>query len=308
LVPPEEAERERAALASQGGVSYESNQMALRGPHRLNAIQLPGIVADPVQFEPQTTVARGVNLDGQNSRNDYASEDGRTGIDNQLYRFMGCNAGWQGHEGFLFQYMMEGMRNGQLSILLQVDGIDNERNDREVYVTMLYSTDDMAKNGSGSEILHDYTFRPTTDPQYAHYFERVRGRIVDGVIITDPVEHFDFNVGRLGGPLPPGTGIADARMRIEMRPDRTIRGVLAGYVDWREISTMNATAIGEFSFGYEAPALYNSMRRNADGLRDPVTGEYSGISAAYDMDGVPAFVASPTPNIASAPNAAGGGS
>jgi hypothetical protein len=96
-------------------------------------------------------------------------------------------------------------------------------------------------------------------------------------------------------------------MRLELRPDGSLQGVLAGYTDWREVPTMNALAIGEFSFGYQQPALYNSLRRNADGLRDPVTGEYAGISAAYDLEGVPAFVARASPNVASASQSGGGG-
>jgi hypothetical protein len=95
-------------------------------------------------------------------------------------------------------------------------------------------------------------------------------------------------------------------MRIEVQPDGSIRGVLAGYADWRQPPTAQSVTIAEFSQGFQVPALYNSLRRNADGLRNPVTGEYDGISAAYDLEGVPAFVTSGTPNIAGVTNGAGG--
>jgi hypothetical protein len=36
--------------------------------------------------------------------------------------------------------------------------------------------------------------------------------------------------------------------------------------------------------------MYNALKRFADGLKDPDTGEYNGISSAYDVEGVPAFV------------------
>ncbi len=36
--------------------------------------------------------------------------------------------------------------------------------------------------------------------------------------------------------------------------------------------------------------MYNAARRAADGLPDHETGAYNGLSAAYEMEGVPAFI------------------
>ena len=36
--------------------------------------------------------------------------------------------------------------------------------------------------------------------------------------------------------------------------------------------------------------MYNALKRAADGMQDPVTGECNGISSAYDIEGVPAFI------------------
>jgi hypothetical protein len=36
--------------------------------------------------------------------------------------------------------------------------------------------------------------------------------------------------------------------------------------------------------------MYNAIRRAADGLQDPETGEYLGISAAWDLEGVAAYI------------------
>lgn len=75
--------------------------------------------------------------------------------------------------------------------------------------------------------------------------------------------------------------------------------MLSGYADWRDTPAMQGVTIAEFWQGFQMPALYNSLRRNADGLRNPVTGENDGISAVYDLEGVPAFVTPPTPAVAS---------
>jgi hypothetical protein len=292
---PEEATKERAALASQGGPSFQTGQMALRGPHRLNVVLLPGIVPDPGLAEPKTTVARGVNLDGRKSgHNKYVSEDGKqTGIDNKLYTVQGCIAGMQGHKAFGSQFVNSQMHDGQMAILIQVDGIDNMQNDKEVYVTTRYSVDPMAKSSSGGAILPNFTFRVSDMVQFTHVYSRVRGRIVDGAILTDAVPEYLLNLGVYSGTAV--LHLQQSRMRLEITSDGGLKGVIGGYRDWRSM----AAGGSEFYSGAQQPALYNSLRRNADGLRDPVTGEFDGISTAYDVEGVPAFVVDERPTTAS---------
>ncbi|HEY0959502.1 MAG TPA: hypothetical protein VGE05_09545, partial [Novosphingobium sp.] len=81
----------------------------------------------------------------------------------------------------------------------------------------------------------------------------------------------------------------DWQLRLELKPEGKIAGVFGGYRDWREMPTTQSTSGVEFYFGYQQPGLYNALRRNADGIKDPVTGEYDGISFAYDIEAVPAF-------------------
>jgi hypothetical protein len=303
LAGPEQAARERAVFTEQGGLpDFYNGQGALRGPHRLDVTAIPGIIPDPGLPEPQTEIAEGLNLDGSNGRGDYRSEDGAiTGIDNQLYRAMGCIPGFQ-RNGLITQYPNNQMRDGEYAILLEVAGIDDVRNDREIYLTLRYSTDAMAKNAAGSDILPDYTFHVANQPQYTHYFMRARGRIVDGAIVVGPIDHFDLNLGFNGQQF----NMSDARMRLDLREDGTLSGVVAGYRDWREIVSYYGSGMGEFVTNYEVPGFYQAMRRNADGLRNPVTGEYDGISTAYHIDAVPAFVVDRPAAIASVERGAGG--
>jgi hypothetical protein len=150
----------------------------------------------------------------------------------------------------------------------------------------------MAKAGVGGAILPDYSFRPSTNPEYAYYARRMRGRIVDGILTTDPVDRLDLNLGVYSNPGE--LKMYSARLRIALQPDGTIKGVLGGYLDWRGIVNMQRTSLGESYMGYQAPGVYYAMKRNADGLKNPLTGQYDGISAAYDIEGVPAIVVEPT--------------
>jgi hypothetical protein len=305
LMSKKDADKERAKLADSGGANYENGQMGLRGPHKFNACLLPGILRDPGHVAPQSRVAHGLNLDGDDGAADapsgtckhknYLSEDGRAGIDNQLFTVLGCVAGFQGHKGFLMQYSNEQRRNGLLSMLVEISGIDNGQNDDSVEVSLLYSLDPMAKNASGSEILPDYTFRITDDPRYTHYFARLHGRIVNGVVATDTVKQVQLNLG-----IDALVTFTDAAMRLQIMPDGNLKAVIGGYQDWHRIMQINATSNSEFHYGFQCPGLYNAFKRAADGMKDPVTGACDEISSAYDIEGIPAFIAPAQNNTAQA--------
>ena len=295
LLPPDIAAKEKVERDANGGVGYENGEMELRGPDRLNATLLPGIVRDPGLISPSTKLARGLDLDGHDGRGrtpggtcrheNFRSPDGRTGIDNQLFRVFGCVKGHMGHKGFHPQYANEQRRNGLLSVMVRIDGIDSFDNDDEVYVTILYSLDKMTKNADGSKILADYTYRLTDNPEYSHYAFRFPGRIEDGTIVTGRVERMQVNLG-----LDAEFTLHDAGMRLEILDDGSLKGVLAGYQDWRKILMVNGSSTQEVNYGLDVAAIYNGFRRYADGLKDPVTGKCNGISSAYDIEGVPAFI------------------
>jgi hypothetical protein len=295
LMSAEQAARERAENAKNGGVGYENGQMEWRGPNKLNAVALPGIVRDPGAVVPNTTVARGLDLDGHDgtgrppagtcAHKNYVSEDGRKGIDNQLYTVQGCYSGWQGRKGFYYQYANEQRRNGMISAIISISGIDDERNDDEIYVTFLYSKDPMAKSADGSRILADYTFRLTDNPEFAFFTQRVKGRIENGVIETETAPEFKLHAG-LGGAMK----MYGARVRLKIGPDGFMKGVLGGYQDWRDIMRYNNSSRVETNFNVNANGIYNALRRYADGLKDPVTGQCNGVSSAYDIEASPAFV------------------
>ena len=274
--------------------------MSLRGPNKLSVSELPAIVPDPVNVSPQTKVARGLDLDGDDGSGEspagvckhknYVSGDGRTGIDNQLYTVEGCIAGWQGHKGFTHQFFNNAMRDGQFSMLIEISGIDDEQNDDSVDITWRYSEDAMVKDGAGTQILSDYTFRVTDNPEYTHYFSRTPARIVNGVVVTDRIDYFQLVLGVYGSPMK--LKLSDARIRLELKLGGTIKGVLGGYRDWRELASTHSSST-ELYFGFQQPAFYNALKREADGMKDPVTGECTEISTAYDIEGVPAFPGPP---------------
>lgn len=297
LKSKDEADRIRAELAAEkSAVSYENEQMAHRGPAGLNVGLLPGIVRDPGHVVPQTNIARGLDLDGDDGRGkppagvcrhkNYQSVDGRKGIDNQLFTVQGCVPGYMGHKGFLMQYRNEQYRNGQLSLLVIVSGIDDDKNDDHVDVSIAYSGNPMTKSADGKTILSDFTYSLTDNKDNQHYFARLPGRIVNGAVVTDLVPELRVHTGGIFLE----TILYKAGLRLEFQPDGSMKGVIGGYEDWRRTMMLNNNSRAESLYGFQAPGMYNAFKRYADGLKDPETGQCMGISAAYDIEGSPAFV------------------
>lgn len=86
--------------------------------------------------------------------------------------------------------------------------------------------------------------------------------------------------------------MAKPRMRLEFTPEGAMKATLGGYRDWREFIAMAFFRSSDYenTIGFTAPGMYNAVRRAADGLKDPETGAFNGLSAAYEMEGLPAFI------------------
>lgn len=295
LMTPERASAQKAFLADKGGV--DTRNLPYRGPGEMNVTLLPGIVADPGFHAPHADVVRGFDLDGDDGtgpvprgirkHKNFVSPEGARGIDNQLFTINGCIEGWRRH-GFLPMVTNETRRAGALSILIDVSGIDDFRNDNDVAVTIVYSTDPMRRDGTSKIVLPDYTFGISRNGEFTQDFARFPARIVDGVITTSVLPSIYMHESSSGI----GWNIHQARLRLRINPDGTLTALLGGYRDWREYvsSAFFRSSDYENTIGYQTPAMYNAVRRAADGMPDSDTGEFLGLSAAYDIEGVPAFI------------------
>jgi hypothetical protein len=295
LVPKAAVAKAKIELERKGGFPTLGPGIAFRGPDRLNVCALPGIVPDPGHAAPVSEVAQGFDLDAYDGKaalpphvhrhKNYVSLDGRTGIDNQLYTVEGCVPGFR-PDGNIPKIINEMMRTGAITILVDVSGIDDMKNDSDVSVTLFFGKDLMVKSADGSQILPNYTFRVADNPEFTQFFTHMHGRIENGVVSTDPLEEMTFQDGGQTG-----FKLFDARMRIEFLPDNKMKAVMGGYYDWRRrMTNWGRARLLEPTMRFQCPGIYNAYKRAADGLRDPLTGEFNGISVAYHMDGVRAFI------------------
>lgn len=94
----------------------------------------------------------------------------------------------------------------------------------------------------------------------------------------------------------------DLRIRAEMLPDGSMKGVLAGYWDIENLfDFITEVYIGPVhlgrsaanNLGYMCAGVYNALPRLADGHPDPKTGKCTSLSTVVEFEAVPAFVILP---------------
>lgn len=290
LVSPQDRTKEEAELKERGGVPV--NLLVRRGPERINICMLPGVVSDPGISLPKFAFGEGLDLDGDDGtgktparvcrHSNLKSRDGRKGIDNQLGQLLGCIP----HYGFKGAGQ-EVRRNFPPALLIQISDIDSLVDDKQVTVSLIYSQDEVMKNAAGDGMLPNYTYRVSKDPMYKYFFVTLNGRIENGVLTTDSVDRLPVNLGYASDVI-----FHQASLRLTFAPDGKLNGYLGGYNDWRDVMAYLSQHLLETAGKFQCPSVYNALKRMADGMKDPVSGECNGISVAYEIRAVPAFLPS----------------
>jgi dienelactone hydrolase len=257
----------------------------------------PGATQDPL-FKTATAAGTidGVDLDGMTSsaaapgacaHDDFTSLAGAPGVDFQYWRAVGCIRGFQPGE-IADTVINQAVRDGSMTILLQVRGIDDPRNDDDVRVQVFASPDPPPVGADGS-VLPFGTLSAESDPQFRSTVGN--GKIVDGVLTAGP---FDVKV-RINIQIVAGTlTFHDAHVRMEILPDGTAQGVLLGFqpaAELYDIFGTKAGADGAAALGYTCSGLYAALMSQADGDFDEPSGHCTSLSGGYHFDAVPAFIA-----------------
>ncbi len=269
-----------------------------RGPNGEMASYVPMAVEDPIPFsEVQTKVGYGLNLDGTTDgratprtckHEKFASPDGEQ-VDNQIARVVGCTKGWR-KDGFADAFFNEEIfTNPNNRILIEISGVDNERNDPDVSVVIYKGLDRLARDPSGKTIP---LLTQRVDTRMPEFISKTRGKIVDGVLITQaiPVARLPLRWIATAGERK----IHDLQLRINLDGPRP-SGMLAGYEDLKVWWNMQkAHSISSAAAGNSPASEYRAAHRYADGLPDPATGQCTAISAAYRISTVRTFIVHPT--------------
>jgi hypothetical protein len=266
--------------------------------------------------------AEGIDLDGQDSRakgkpapgmcahDDFPGMSGERGVDNQFFRLVGCSKSFQS-TGQSNTFEIE-MYTGSWGILLTLSGVDDLHNDNDVEVGF-YANSDPIQLSPTRAALPNATYAVEQNPRFQ---SKAHGRIVNGVLTTEPVDvrfHWVVNSIRLDRPL------RDARVRMTFTADGGLDGILGGYtliedmydfqygfrtgqdgagkpspLQLRTVSSVGQAAV----LGHTCNGAYYELKRLADGHRDLATGQCTSISTQYRIKAIPAFVVeTPTKSV-----------
>jgi hypothetical protein len=305
------------------GPEYAQSITLENGIRGAITLDSPNLCRSPEQGRPDpnwrvvtgaNVPAEGIDLDGQVSRangraapgtcahDDFRGMDGGRGVDNQFLRVVGCSTTFQStgsSNGFETE-----MLTGSWGILMTLKGVDDIRNDPDVEIG-IYANADPIELDASREALPNATYAIDRDPRFQ---ARTRGRIVNGVLTSDPVTvrfHMFINNIRLERPL------EDARVQMTFTPDGGLDGYLAGYTPVEAMYNLQFGFRGEvvgggqpaparlqtvssvgyaITQGFSCHGAYYALQQNADGHRDPNTGRCTAISTQYRVRAVPAFV------------------
>ena len=171
--------------------------------------------------------------------------------------------------------------------------------------SVIYANADPIELSPNREALPNATYAIDQDPRFQ---AKTRGRIVDGVLTTDPVNvrfHKNTNSIYLERTL------NEARVKMTLGADGTLEGYLAGYTPVDELydfqyafrngkngkgepadrRLVTISAMGQAAvLGHTCNGAYYALHELADGDPDPKTGKCTSISTQYRIKAIPAFV------------------
>lgn len=231
----------------------------------------------------------GLNLDGKVGPKDFTSPAGEQGIDNQLFRAIGCTRLFRTPDGTYAHFTNMWVREFNFNrILLEITNVDSLENDDAVDVTLYRGRDRLMSDATGANIMPGGSNR--VDDQFGQKFvHRLKGKITNGVLTTEPTDVYwpwavFFN-------RPAGYDMRGLRFSLKLTPEKA-EGLVGGYADvdsWAQ-QLIRAWSTHHSSYGgLSQPSLYPVMRRLADGYPDE-NGQNTAISSALTVQMVQVFI------------------
>ena len=252
----------------------------------------PSTEPDGFEFlEVEGEISWGLNLDGEVGPNDFVHPDGSPGIDNEVYRAVGCVIGFRGPDGVEFIFQNKAIIDERYNrMMVELTEVDDLENDDSVTVTVYRGMDRLLTDATGSRVMPGGTQR--VDRRWGqNLIRQIGARIVDSVLITEPIGELIIPWQNLS--VPSIQLFRDARFELDLSAEGAT-GLLAGYADvdtWYYQLIRNDSTHHLSNGQISGISLYKSLRRLADAYPDPETGENTAISTALDVKMTQVFIA-----------------
>lgn len=253
---------------------------------RVSAWVNPAAAPDPNLNMVTGKFALGFNLDGKQDANDFENPvTGEAGVDNQLFRALGCFTSFRGSENdrpAAWSYMWDIVSPAMPAWLMSITA-DDFTKDGPAKVSFHRAREHVERDAN-SNVLPHLTFRIDSDPRSQVTFN---ARIKDGVLTI--TEHGDLHAVWGEQVLLTDLRLRNTHLRVTFKDDGAASAIIGGYQLRRE-----ALSDGFFSaMAADWVGLYYNIRKAADVNPDPKTGLNQDISVAYRFNAVPAFLVAP---------------
>jgi hypothetical protein len=295
--------KEQRAKATGNGLVQTLNRMGIamqRGPNGENVCMHPTVVNDPPMKLVEGELSYGFDLDGDAEGKatpkscphvNFTHPDGTRGIDNQLYRLLGCTAGWRrGGNVDLNAHQGRGT-SGLGMILIEITGVKDPRNSENVTVTFYRSVDQFAVDGTGRPLPFS-SYNIDMEGDKPRYGDSLKGSIRNGELIT---EQGDVRLPWYGNYNFMNPVVRDMKLQLKISEDgQTATGTIGGYYPMDDFLYYIAGIPGHDAAADNCPSMYVAAREVADGYPDPETGQCTHLSAAFEIGAYAAYVIHPT--------------
>jgi hypothetical protein len=262
----------------------------------------PGSVDDPPLRIVEGMLSYGIDLDGAAdgrasaktcAHEQFTHPDGTPGIDNQMYRLVGCTYGWRKDVGTVDMNANE-MRNtsGLGLILIDVSEVDDPRNDDDVTVTFYRSVDQWTQDSHGHPLPFQ-TFNIDMVEGKPRYGDSIKAAIKDGVLTTTKAG--DVRLPWYGNYIFMHPIIKDLHLKLDIAASgESAAGQVAGYYDL-DAFTYYVSGLGAVVpvNGINCPSLIKAAHELADGYPDPATGKCTALSSSYELLAYAAYIRVP---------------
>lgn len=232
----------------------------------------------------------GLNLDGKTDPNDFTHPDGTAGIDNEVYRSVGCIIGFRGPDGVEYIFQNKAIVDAPYNrMMIEISDVDDLENDDSVTVTVSRGMDRLLTDATGANVMAGGTQR--VDTRWGKsLIRKIQGSIKDSVLTTEPIDDLIIPWMNLG--VPSIHLIRDMRLQLTLTPEGA-SGLLAGYADvdtWYKQLIRNDSTHHLSNGQISGISLYKALRQFADAYPDPESGDNTAISTALDVKMTQVFI------------------
>ncbi len=254
----------------------------------------PNTVPDGFEFlEVEGKYSWGLNLDAEESSNDFVHPDGTPGIDNEVYRAVGCIIGFRGPDGVEYIFQNKAIVDERYNrMMIEITDIDDLENDNEVTVSVYRGMDRLLTDATGLKVMPGGTQR--VDRRWGSSLIReTNGQIKNSILTTEPIDELVIPWQNLS--VPSVHIFRDARFQLDLTQN-TADGLLAGYADvdtWYYQLIRNDSTHHLSNGQISGISLYKALRRLADAYPDADTGDNTAISTALDVKMTQVFITHP---------------